>query len=115
MFTSAFLPLWGIDGIGTFVLSLSISICRIKRQENASFPELWKLQRASTPKEAKAAGREIVVLGARGFPSESTIGPRWPPENNSRSKDAVSITCTFEGSSSSASDLENKKEAGLND
>jgi hypothetical protein len=39
-----------------------------RRHENASFPELWKLQRASTPKEAKAAGREIVVFGARGFP-----------------------------------------------
>ena len=67
-FTSAFLPLFGIAGIGVLVLSLSISICRTNRQEKASFPELWKLQRASTPKEAKAAGREIVDFGARGFP-----------------------------------------------
>ena len=67
-FTSAFLPLLGMTGTGAFVLSLSISICRTNRQENASFPELWKLQRASTPREAKAAGREIVVFGARGFP-----------------------------------------------
>jgi hypothetical protein len=65
---SALLPLLGIAGIGAFVLSLSISICRANRQEKASFPELWKLQRASTPKEAKAAGREIVDFGARGFP-----------------------------------------------
>lgn len=65
---SVFLPLRGIAGIGGFVLPLSINICRSKRHENASFPELWKLQRASTPKEAKAAGREIVVFGARGFP-----------------------------------------------
>lgn len=67
-FASAFLPLLGITGIGTFVLSLSISICKANRQEKASFPELWKLQRASTPKEAKAEGSEIVVFGARGFP-----------------------------------------------
>jgi hypothetical protein len=39
-FTSTFLPLFGIEGIGTFVLSRSMSICRAKRQENASFPEL---------------------------------------------------------------------------
>jgi hypothetical protein len=65
---SRFLPLRGTTGIGGFVLSLSINICRIKRQENASLPELWKLQRALTPKEVKAAGREIVVFGARGFP-----------------------------------------------
>ena len=67
-FTSAFLLLLGIAGIGALVLSLSISICRANRQEKASFPELWKLQRASTPKEAKAAGREIMDFGARGFP-----------------------------------------------
>ena len=67
-FTSAFLPLLGIAGIGAFVLFLSISICRTNRQENASFPELWELQRASTPKEAKAAEREVVDFGARGFP-----------------------------------------------
>lgn len=66
--TSKFLPLRGIAGNGGFVLPLSINICRSKRHENASFPELWKLQRASTPKEAKAAGREIVVFDARGFP-----------------------------------------------
>lgn len=65
---SRFFPLRGIAGIGGFVLSLSINICRTKRQENASLPELWKLQRASTPKEVKAAGREIAVFGARGFP-----------------------------------------------
>ena len=63
-----FLPLRGIAGMGGFVLPLSINICRSKRDENASFPELWKLQRVSTPKEVKAAGREIVVFGARGFP-----------------------------------------------
>ena len=65
---STFLPLRGIAGIGGFVPPLSINIWRSKRDENASFPELWKLQRASTPKEAKAAGREIVVFGALGFP-----------------------------------------------
>jgi hypothetical protein len=68
VFDSAVLPLLGIAGFGTFVLSLSISICRANRQEKASFPELWKVQRASTPKEAKAAGRDIMVFGARGFP-----------------------------------------------
>lgn len=67
-FGSAVLPLLGIVGFGTLVLSLSISICRASRQEKASFPELWKVQRASTPKEAKAAGRDIMVFGARGFP-----------------------------------------------
>jgi len=111
-FTSRFLPPRGIEGIGAFVLSLSISICKAKRQENASFPELWKLQRASTPKEVNAAGREITVFGARGFPYESTIGPRWPPKNNSRSKDAVSITCILAGTSGSVSASDNKKELG---
>ena len=67
-FGSAALPLLGTAGFGTFVPSLSISICRANRQEKASFPELWKVQRASTPKEAKAAGRDIMAFGARGFP-----------------------------------------------
>ena len=40
----------------------------------------------------------------------STIGPRWPPENSSLSNDAVSITCAFEGSSTSESEFLGKKE-----
>lgn len=53
---------------GKFVLSLSSSSCRAKREKNASFPELWKAHWMSTERERKTAAREIMVLGARTLP-----------------------------------------------